>query len=383
VKHSPLGASGAERWMHCPGSITLLKSLDTRETTDEPSYRQDGTTAHSGALACLEQGLDAWEIMDQEFEGHPFTAALAKGVQVYLDAVRADIDSNSLTYFETHISDPAVHPDFYGTTDCCVVNGSTMIVSDYKNGAGVSVYAEENPQIMYYAYGMLRHLGSLNTIEIDKVLLRIVQPNDFNPEGPIREWWTTRDFIVAWAEHELVPAMRRTETDTSLEIGSHCRFCPAKLVCPAMRGLFGAFADADASAVKSCNDAELGRLCVMTEVVAMMSKAVKDETYQRLISGVSMAEAKLIEKKADRVFKPGAELRFKEQFAERAYSTPELLSPAQMEKLGPDAKKLVAEWAYKPNTGYTVALASARGTAVKVTPAVSAAFATAVANMEE
>lgn len=31
--HSPLGASSAERWMNCPGSVALLKDLKM-ETTD-------------------------------------------------------------------------------------------------------------------------------------------------------------------------------------------------------------------------------------------------------------------------------------------------------------------------------------------------------------
>ena len=46
--HSPLGASGAERWMECPGSTALLSQLDLGET-DDPDYRVDGTTAHAGA----------------------------------------------------------------------------------------------------------------------------------------------------------------------------------------------------------------------------------------------------------------------------------------------------------------------------------------------
>ncbi|MBO8865195.1 DUF2800 domain-containing protein, partial [Staphylococcus aureus] len=26
--HSPLGASSADRWIHCPGSVALIKALD-------------------------------------------------------------------------------------------------------------------------------------------------------------------------------------------------------------------------------------------------------------------------------------------------------------------------------------------------------------------
>ena len=36
--HSPLGASGAERWMNCPGSVNLIKSMVLPES-DEEDYQ--------------------------------------------------------------------------------------------------------------------------------------------------------------------------------------------------------------------------------------------------------------------------------------------------------------------------------------------------------
>lgn len=377
--HSPLGASGAERWMNCPGSIALLKDLTIPEITDEPSYRRDGSTAHAGALWCLENGADAWEIVGNGFDGNQFTAEMGLGVQVYLDAVRADITPNSVTYFEQQIEDKALHHDFFGTTDCGVVEGEWLIVSDYKNGAGIPVDVEDNPQVKYYAYGLLR---KVQDPRVTKVRCRIVQPNAFHPGGKVREWDTTADELCDWAERELVPAMRRTESDTSLELGAHCRFCPAKLVCPAMRGLFGAVAAADATAVKELTDEELGRQYVLGEPIRIYMKAVGDEVYRRLLAGGDVAGAKLVEKRADRVWKEGAEVRFQTELGDRAYGTPSLLSPAAMEKLGGDAAKLVKEWAFTPKTGYTVDLATSKRAAVKVQKATEV-FGATVAAMEE
>jgi hypothetical protein len=379
MKHSRLGASGAERWMACPGSISLLKLAQIEGDSDEADYRRDGQCSHAGACWCLVNGADAWEIVGHGFDGGEFTAPMAMGVQVYLDAVRSDITPNSIVYYEQQIADPAVHADFFGTTDCGVIEGEWLIVSDYKNGAGITVDVEHNPQVMYYAYGLLRKVQDQR---VKYVRLRIVQPNDFNPEGHIREWETTAEYLCEWAERELVPAMRRTETDASLAVGSHCRFCPAKLVCPAMRGLFGSVAEAGAGEVTELDDAELGRQYVLMEPVMIYRKALGDEVYRRLMSARDVPGAKLVEKKADRVWKEGSDIRFRTEFEGRAFSPPVLLSPAQMEKLSPDAKKLVKEWAYQPKTGYTVDLASSKRMGIKVRSATET-FAGAVERLEE
>src|ERR1700737_4068962 len=43
-EHSPLGASSAERWMNCSGSVALIAALKTGGAPEEaePDYRTDG-----------------------------------------------------------------------------------------------------------------------------------------------------------------------------------------------------------------------------------------------------------------------------------------------------------------------------------------------------
>ena len=45
--HARLSASAAERWMHCPGSITLTERLQLPNTGSV--YADEGTMAHSVA----------------------------------------------------------------------------------------------------------------------------------------------------------------------------------------------------------------------------------------------------------------------------------------------------------------------------------------------
>ncbi len=56
--HSPLGASAAERWMNCAGSVTLIKQLDL-EDTDEPEYPREWIIGEDGQPKCT-----AFEVID-------------------------------------------------------------------------------------------------------------------------------------------------------------------------------------------------------------------------------------------------------------------------------------------------------------------------------
>ena len=366
--HSPLGASGAERWMNCPGSVTLLKNLDLG-VTDEPDYQREGTAAHEALAKCLSRNLDAWEVVGETFHGTEVTGEMADAIQVFLDTTRpAMAVEGARTYIEYPICHPA-HELFYGTLDHAVIVGNSIEVNDFKYGQGVLVEVEDNPQLMYYAYGILRDFP-----EVVDVTLRIIQPRGFHHDGPVRKWETNAEYIKDWAESTLLPAMDVAQTEQHLDAGKWCRFCPAKLVCPLMTSLFKAAATFNPKEVIMLTTLELGRSYQYRQAVQQYIKALDEEVYRRLFKGDTSADefVKLVPKKADRVFKVGAEAVFKAKFGDDAITEPKLKSPAQMEKIDVSAKKLVNEWAYTPLTGLTVALASDARPAVKVETTVQA-----------
>jgi hypothetical protein len=361
--HSPLGASGAERWMNCPGSVALLKRMDLPET-DEPEYRSRGTSAHSVGYECLTQGKDAWEFAGTEHGKHEADMEIMTAVQVYVDECREIIKEHpdGEVFQEFEIADPDFHPDFFGTLDFGLVDQSTLYIRDYKHGAGIAVDAEWNPQIMYYAWGLLHRFPS-----VDRVNMAIVQPRAFHTQGPIRRWQVSADTIRRWAVEDLRPAMERTALDQSLDAGPWCRFCPAKLMCPLMNSLFGAAMTADPKLVVKLDTQSLGRSYQYTPALKSYIKALEEEMFRRLMAGEQTPYTKLVNKKANRIWKDGVEGGLLASLGNDIYTKPELRSPAQLEDLGPDAKKLVAEWAYTPVTGLTVALASDKRVAQKVT----------------
>ena len=348
--HSPLGASSAERWMACPGSVTLIKQFALPET-DEPDYRREGTAAHEAVAHCLRDNVDAWEVVGSQFYGTEVTVEMADAVQVYLDTVRPLMIEHATVLVEHRISSPD-HPMFYGTVDCATIADSLLTVSDFKYGMGVQVDVEWNPQIMYYAYGIL-----MEHPDVRRVVLRIVQPRLIGRE-PVQRWECGAEDIAEWAQKKLIPAMEATAIDDTLTPGDHCRFCPAKLACPVLKGIFKASVIYSKTDLRTLTDTEIVLEYPMLSVAKMYIKAVEEETLRRLAGGglKDNGVLKLVNKKANRVWKAEAPALFMERFGAKAMNPAELKSPAEMEKIDGTAKKLVHEYAYTPQSGYTVAL---------------------------
>lgn len=337
--HSPLGASSAERWMNCPGSVTLIDAIRSAPGYDEadPDYRRDGTEAHALAAHCLERNIDAWEADMALFP--VITPEMQGAVQDYIDFVKASAGDYEV---EVRVHLPDFHPMFFGTLDCVAFTHQGLHVIDYKHGVGVVVDADENPQLMYYAYGWIGQQTKLNYPDRLPVKLTIVQPRAFHPDGPIRTWQTTVGYIRQWAEEVLKPAMLATADMDYLALGPWCRFCPAKLVCPAYDGLAR-------KALQEPTHISYAEAQQLKHII----KAVEDDTFNRLMKNEPVEGAKLVKKRANRVFKDGAPLEA--VFGDDAWDR-KLKSPAEISKL-PKGKDFVAEYAYVPDAGFTVALA--------------------------
>lgn len=367
--HSPKGASSAERWMNCSGSSALLKGLSFPET-DEPEWTSLGTAAHALAWHCLIQGADTWEMVGMELmTGHKVDQNMADAVQEYLGYCRQFMLPGVTTLIETRIGEKPEnrpHPDFYGTVDFSARSADWLRVVDYKHGEGIVVEPFQNTQMKYYAFGLL-HERRRRGVDVRRdlpVILAIVQPRAFHIEGGIREWETTAGEIMDWGDNVLIPQMNAVEIETEFNAGSWCRFCPAKLFCPLLTGLFGAAAKTDPKIIPALSAERLGLEYEQREAVKFYMKALDEEVYRRNMTGNTVPGTKLVYKKANRVFREGAAPLFKTRFGDAAFSAPELLTPAQMEKISDDAKKLVKEWAFMPVGGLTVAHLTDKRTAV-------------------
>lgn len=355
--HSPLGGSGAKRWMNCTGSTALIQQLDLVEEDNE--YSREGTAAHELLAYCLEADEDAAEFIYQYPLVNPDDAPY---IQSALDYVRSRPGRKR---YEVPFHRPELHGLMRGVVDVemvPVMGDIVLEIADYKHGAGVYVPVVRCEQLMYYAAATIMEDEGYYPDE-GVVRLTIMQPRITWADEPIRSWDTTVGEIKRWLREECLPAMNVRTQDMVLSLGEWCQFCPAKLVCRAMTEVYKRFSRAtDEPLVMS--DEALGTEFSLVANVKMRIKAVEQEVLRRLMEGKTVPLAQLERGKADRVWKEGAPLLL--TFPGRAYET-KLKSPAGIEKL-PGGKAFVAEWAYQPEAPLRAGLAGGKPAVQLPTP---------------
>jgi hypothetical protein len=340
--------------MNCSGSAALVELVKAADgDNDDPDYRRDGVQAHALGAWCLEHEAETWEAPLDEFPA--LKGDMIPAVNVYLDFV-ATLPGR-YRHIETKFHRPEFHPQAFGTIDWfgVSVTEERVDIVDYKHGEGVVVEVINNTQLSYYAYLVLGD-DREEYPDATRVHLHVVQPRAAHYEGPIRSLETSAKAIRRWAYEVLRPAMERTTSDRYLHMGEWCRFCPAKLVCPAMRQMH-ALVMRDNTAVELMPDEQLDALYGQMPQARMFLKALENEVERRALQGHSFANAKVVDKRANRAWKEDAPRDL------IGYKEPELRSPAEVEKL-PGGREFVAEYAFTPVTGYAVAHVSDRRKAV-------------------
>jgi hypothetical protein len=244
--HSLLGASGAHRWLHCPGSFALTKNLPAQPTS---IYAATGTAAHNVIerllILAARDGLppgatllgSAYLGKQVTIEGHAVTLDedFVAGINVMLDYVNsASAGKDWLRCeFQVSLDGYGLHAPvpLFGRVDIATLDRHLLEIVDYKNGAGVVVPPKDNPQLLYYAAGVLQEIRRLKEFP-PRVRLTIVQPHAPGVE-PIRSWDTTAVDVLMWVDEVLGPAVRAcAEPGAPLVPGPWCRFCPAVRNCP-------------------------------------------------------------------------------------------------------------------------------------------------------
>jgi hypothetical protein len=372
--HSPLGGSAAERFIACSGSAALIQRLGRRAVSLEADWTRHGIAAHEVVAACLQQDLDVWEVMDRDWNGITFEPDETASMQFFLDRVRARVEELRRTrgsahlFVEQDLAHPEIHPLFYGRLDAGIVAGDYAEIIDYKHGEGIAVDAFGNPQLRYYGAGFVYDMH-----EVEHMGYRIIQPRAFHLAGPDRYWAEPVTKLMHWLKFTLVSAMNMADPTKpahpssdarTLTPGEHCRFCPAKLGCPAIKQEMVAVEQTGTLDVTRASHEELGELMKKIPRARMLIKALEDEGLRRMQDGIEIPGQKLVAKKANRVWHPTAEAVMQARFGKEAYAT-KLKSPAQMEEL-PGAEELVKEYAYSPAGGMTVAPADDKRKAIIV-----------------
>ena len=315
--------------MNCPGSVALCDTVPPRPTS---KYAAEGKAAHAVGEHCLLNGeRDAslhvgewWPLQEGSHDVQRFecTDEMAQAVQVYIDAVYAELDASpdAELYVEQKfefVLASAAPGEVFGKNDAMVYTPSKgrLVVFDYKHGAGVSVDVTDNKQLKFYAAGaVLGRPWALSEIE-----LVIVQPRTRDAEennGGVKPWAFDPTEVLDFADEldgavakakyveVLPPGVDRTD---SLVTGSWCRWCDAAAVCPAREKQASEAVTLDYANVegltpsalpqpKDLDTARIGRILAGAPIMRTYLDQVEEYAFGLLVQGVGVPGYKLVDK---------------------------------------------------------------------------------------
>lgn len=237
TNHALLGASSAARWLNCTPSARLTE--DMPDTTSE--YAAAGTLAHAIAelkarnyFAVPAMTKRVYNSQMRKLQAAPqYDKGMDSATDMYLEHLKAramSYPTAPTVCIEMQVDYSDIVPEGRGTLDCGMIGGDCIDIIDYKNGSGVIVEADDNPQMMLYAWGLLRVFLPIYGDAIKRVHVSIVQPN----AGGIREWETTVEKIREWADtYVRERAQLAWHGKGNFVTGDWCRFCKAKARCSA------------------------------------------------------------------------------------------------------------------------------------------------------
>jgi hypothetical protein len=365
-KHSPIGASSAYRWMKCPGSVALAATLERPNAT---KYAAEGTVAH----ALVEKGIlaakaakdwdAAYKVLDDELERSynqdgfeiEVTENMTAAVAQMFDFLRELQAEHKFLYsdilVEVEVSLPHIDAEAFGTCDAMILlPWNRLIVIDYKHGQGVMVEVDDNEQCLYYGLGGFYATDPDEQVNLGFVELVIVQPRARDDDAGVgRRTYSVKDLLAF--ESKLKAAIERVRNgDPSLLAGQHCKFCPARPVCPEIRmeqsrRLGVVFDNVETQPLvlpepKEMSPERLSQLLDNADELRSWLSSILEYATVRAAKGEQIPGYKMVEKKSNRRWVDEAAVieEFSPLVGDEIFSK-KLKSPAQLEKLLPKSNK--------------------------------------------
>lgn len=343
--HAKYGASTAERWVNCPGSVALGAKVPKR-----PS----GAAAKEGSLAhlCLEIFLKL----------HTDPTNTRKRLKKFFPKEMVEHCFKSFTHLVENTPEGAIRyseqkvdashftmKDQFGTVDCAIVEEfGRLRVIDFKYGVQ-PVEAINNLQMIYYALGISEKFHH-NFVDVE---IKIIQPRAYHKEGSTRSHVISIEELLKWEKVFKLAVTEAEGKNASFKAGKWCHWCDAKAVCPEIAiskvreaGLdFDDLPDTQSSSKKEVSlflknevidldPKEISKMLKAFPYVEMYLQAIRDHAFHHLDKGGTIPGFKLVQKEGQRKWKSEKVVAIaKKTWGPLAFTSPELLSPAQMEKV--------------------------------------------------
>lgn len=212
--HYRLSPSGASRWLVCPYSA----QHNLPDESGPPA--KAGTVAHEKSCSYLKGEIETLlELEDEVYErtegivDRTIAASISAAASYYVQYVAS---LNGTKVYETKIEHGSI-PDFGGTIDAAILDGTCLEVADLKSGTW-RVPAENNPQLMSYLC-LARPLFP----EATEFIGTIIQPRTNKLPKTSRFSGAQLDIFEQQVKIAGVSDKKQT--------GDHCRFCPLRSKC--------------------------------------------------------------------------------------------------------------------------------------------------------
>lgn len=345
--HAKLSASGAHRWMNCPGSVSAESGLPDYSSV----YADEGTLAHAICEQALTAETTAFDasiaIAEEMIVKMPHlkgcvTKDFIDACQSYVDYVREQPGTQRM--YEVRVDFSQWVPDGFGTSDVVILDGGTVRIIDLKFGKGVKVDAQDNPQPLLYALGTFNDFGWLS--EINQVEMHIVQPR----LDHVSVVTVTRDQLMKFGELASQAAeMALSDKAPRVAGEKQCRFCKAKSTCPAIfdmtqKAILSEFDDLDLDPTNKLSDDQLRTALEAKALIEAWLSSVEQLVTARIADGGTFPGFKIVEGRSLRQWRDDdlVTITLERMLGQNAY-TKKLLSPAQAEKVLGKAKKTALE----------------------------------------
>lgn len=337
--HALLSASSAHRWLACPPSAVAAEAYPQQDT----EFTREGTLAHEVAELVARNRIMTAEPLKLVFDNMSgVDRAMVDHAEAYADYIEEQKKSNdAIVLLEQRVDFSPWVPDGFGTCDCIILQGDTLIIIDYKYGQGVQVSAKDNPQMKLYALGALNDYGF--ACDVKRIEMHIFQPR----LGNISDDALTTDELLEWAEKSVKPiAEKAAKGKGTYNAGENCRFCPHAGRCRKLRTVCTEFVETHdlRVGVPVLADFEISEVLKMEPLITLWLRKVKEQAFSKLMEGGTVPGYKLVEgKQGNRKWKDEMEVAatLAPHYSREDYTETKLLSPSAMEKfLG---KKRMAE----------------------------------------
>lgn len=343
MKHSRLPPSKAYSWASCTASVKLIEDNDAILPKDGSKEADEGTRAHAYLTALLKP---------DSAKAEPDDAPMANIIGALIQFIRELYEVGDRMIVDAQV--PLFYlPSERGTLDVGLVNARRIVILDLKYGVGVDVKAKNNRQLAIYAESQIRLLETVEDIDPSTpVILIIYQPRSRNDPTVVREWHLTRGELAAFCVEIERPAQDiLAGRNLKFAPGEACKFCRAEGICTAkgtkgLKAIHGEDEPVDRQIVRSSapppasslTREQRQRVLAGKQGLIAWLEAVEKQELAELMAGAPPLQFKLVEGKSNRAWvseQRVAKLLLDHLRHELIYPpvTPEIISPAQAEKL--------------------------------------------------